>query len=94
MNQMCVYCAKDVELLQEVWQKMEYYLPHKTHAGVASGNDRWTCPVDGSENVHCNGKRISAAGTISYRMRCNDCGRNYAISQSVYNDYVEWRKTQ
>lgn len=94
MNQMCVYCAKDVELLQEVWQKMEYYLPHKTHAGVASGNDRWTCPVDGSENVVINKKRISASGNISYHMQCKDCGRYYSISKTAYNDYVEWRKTQ
>jgi hypothetical protein len=48
--------------------------------------------VDGSSNVRINRKNISAAGTLSYMMKCNDCGRYYKISQTAYNDYVEWRK--
>lgn len=91
MDSMCAYCAKDVELLQQVWKKMEYYLPHRTHAGVAAGGDKWTCPVDGSTNVRSRGKSVSAAGTVKREMQCLDCGRRYTISESAHKQYTEWR---
>lgn len=92
LSQMSTYCKRDVELLQNVWKKMEGYMTHKTHAGVSRGRDKWTCPRDGSTHVKINHTRISASGTKTYNMQCKDCGRYYTISEKALRDYQEWKK--
>lgn len=94
MRKMVKYCCHDVELLEQVWEKLSQVVPHKTHAGVLAGSDKWSCPFDGSVNVEVSKTRVTAAGTIQYQMRCGDCGRYYTISERAHKDYLEWKKDQ
>lgn len=89
MKKMVKYCKKDVDLLEAVWKKLQPYHNPKTHVGVMVGKDKWTCPDTGSENVHVNKTKITAAGTVRYEMYCRDSRRYYTISQKAYNDYRE-----
>lgn len=95
LKRMVTYCKKDVALLEQVWKRMAAHVPHKTHAGVMAGRDRWTCPHDGSQNVRvARGARVTAAGTKQYQMQCNDCGRSYSINEAAHKSFQEWRAKQ
>lgn len=88
MNMMLDYCKKDVSLLEMVWKKLCLAVPHKTHVGVLSGAEKWTCPHCGSKNVKLNKTRVTSNGTIQYQMKCLDCGGYYTISQAAYKLFI------
>lgn len=94
MKRMCDYCKKDVALLEQVWKRLSAVVPQKTHVGVLTGSDKWTCPRDGSQNVCVTKTRVTAAGTVSYQMQCNDCGSYYTISARAHADYQAFKKDQ
>ena len=94
MAKMVRYCKRDVKLLQEVWEKMAPYHKPKTHAGVHSFRDRWSCPHCASENVKINTRQTTAAGVPRIGFQCKDCSRYYSVSQKAYNDYREWRDSR
>lgn len=92
MSLMVKYCCRDVEILERVWFKLSKSMPAKTHAGVASGQERWTCPRDGSSNVVINRRLISAAGIVTHKMQCKDCGGYYSISDTTFQEYLAYKK--
>jgi hypothetical protein len=92
MKQMVAYCKEDVRLLQKVWNKLQPFHKDKTHAGVAMGFERWTCPHDGSANVKTNLKRVTAMGTPQFQMQCKDCGKYYTISGLSHRKYKEAKR--
>lgn len=93
LKRMVNYCKRDVEMLQEVYERLAPHMPHKTHAGVLAGKDKWTSPFTGSTKVIICKTRVTASGSRSYQMQCRDTGRYYTISAPAYKDYQEWRKT-
>lgn len=88
LNKMVKYCKKDVILLQRVYDKLIKFSTIATHAGVAEGRDRWTCPKCASEKVKKNKTWITAMGMRRHEMNCNSCGRYYRVSDKVYSDYM------
>ena len=95
LKRMADYCARDVELLQRVHEAIEPYAGVvKTHVGVLAGGERWTCPRTGSKNVQARGKVVTASGTVQYRMRNNETGRWFTISESAHKAYKAWVKKQ
>lgn len=94
LKRMAEYCARDVELLQKVYARMEPYTTPKTHVGVASGSDKWTCPKCGGTDVRIVKTTTSAAGTTRTQMQCNDDGRYFTISAAARKEYLEWKKEQ
>lgn len=92
LKAMCDYCKRDVQMLQDVHQKLALYVPHKTHVGVLKKRDKWTSPFTGSTNVNSHKMKVTAKGGKSYEMQCRDTGRYYTVSESVHEAYVEWRK--
>ncbi len=91
---MVEYCKRDVELLEPVYVRLAQFMPAKTHVGVLGGNDKWTCPVDGSTDVAMNKKKITASGTTFYIMQCRACGKYYQINAKAYKDYQAWLKAK
>ena len=75
--------------LEKVWARLQQAVPHKTHAGVLNGSEKWTCPKNGSENVSVSKTKVTALGTKQFQMNCRDCGCYYTISQKSHNDYKE-----
>lgn len=90
MADMVKYCRKDVDLLERVWEKLQPYHGNKTHVGVLNGDEKWTCPHDGSTNIRFHKKTITAGGSPRYSMQCKDCGKYFTISG---REYDKWRKT-
>ncbi len=85
---MVKYCKKDVELLQRIYDKLAGYGIPKTHAGVADGLERWTCPHCGSEEVRLDKTKPTARGILQRQMRCQSCYRYYTICDKVYKDHL------
>lgn len=92
LAKMCKYNARDVDLLEGVYQRLAAWCKPKTHAGVLNGLDKWTCPRDGSKNVIKSKTRVTAEGTKTHQMKCLDCGSYFTISDPTYNKYIEMKK--
>lgn len=91
MDEMIHYCKGDVLLLEKVYKRLAPYSKPKTHAGVASGEGRWSCPGCGSEDVIKSKTRISAMGIKQHQMFCKSCFRYYSISDLVFRQYAVYR---
>lgn len=89
MCKMVRYCQYDVILLKKVWARLAQVMPHKTHAGVLAGKDKWTCPKTGSTNVKLNKTRATAGGALQYQMYCRASGCYYTIGAAAYKAYRE-----
>lgn len=92
LAKMVIYCCGDVSLLEKVWEQLSKSVAHKTHAGVLAGLDKWTCPHDGSTNVKVSKTKVTAGGSVSYQMQCNECGRYYSINKTAHAAYLEAKK--
>jgi hypothetical protein len=89
MDTMKRYCAQDVVLLEKVHERLKTWCPVKTHAGVLSGHEKWTCARCASDDVIAWGRWVTAAGTEQHRMRCRACGGTYRISKTAKQEYDE-----
>lgn len=90
LREMVRYNKHDVfPLLEGVYDQLSKISKPQSHVGVMNGNDKWTCPKDGSENVHVSKSKVTAAGTKQYQMNCRDCGAYYTISQRSQQDYAK-----
>lgn len=94
LRKMVVYCQRDVDLLEKVYQKLSVWCAPKTHVGVMAGLDKWTCPRTGSTNVVKSKTRVTASGTIQHQFRSNIDGGYYSISELSYQKYIEWKLNQ
>lgn len=85
MKDMLMYCKRDVELLEKVFLKLEGYSKPKTHIGMQTGGDSCDCPYCASERTYLNKRNISAKGTVTVDMKCNDCKKYFHVSLRAYN---------
>lgn len=91
MAKMVRYCKKDVVLLQRVYEEIGAFHKPKTHVGVSTGGEKWTCAHCGSQDVSKSKLRYTAAGTPQYQMQCNNCHKYYTISNKSFVEYIDWR---
>jgi DNA polymerase elongation subunit (family B) len=91
MKEMVKYCKKDVELLEKVYHALQPYHGNKTHVGALNGEEKWTCPHDGSANICLSKRTVTAGGAPRFQMQCKDCGKYFTISNT---EYKKWREFQ
>ena len=92
LERMKDYCARDVVLLEKVWEKLSTMSPVKTHAGVLNGGEKWNCPRCASDHIVKVRRYVTAKGTEQRQMRCRDCGGYFNISAMAALQYEEARK--
>ena len=80
LKQMCEYCDNDVLELENVFNRMNVYIKPKTHVGEYTSD----CPECGSDHTIINKHRVSASGTKSVQLQCQDCGKYHTIPESSY----------
>jgi DNA polymerase elongation subunit (family B) len=88
LDEMVEYCKNDVVLLEKIYQKMSSYFPHKTHAGVLAGEEKYSCPKCASSNMVFSKKRITAMGTYRIQLQCKDCGGYHTVSNKTYENMI------
>jgi hypothetical protein len=74
-KQMGRYCARDVELLVQVYEKLRPFATN--HPNTAAFTDRPACPVCQSNNVQRRGVRVAIKRRFE-RMQCQKCGHWYS----------------
>lgn len=89
LAQLVKYCKADVQLLEEIYQKLMPFHNPKSHMGVFEGKPRWTCPHCASESVRRKKRRVTAKGMVQHGMVCKDCHRHYTISNTVYHHFQD-----
>lgn len=80
LDLMVRYCKRDVELLEEVYVRLENFNKPKSHAGVLEGKDKSSCPSCASTQTQRRGYRVTALGGKSQIMSCGKCGRNFTLA--------------
>lgn len=75
LNYMVKYCKGDVELLEQVYDKLKNHIEPKVHHGVVNGLSSDSCPECGGNNIGVHRKRITAQGKKRFQYRCHDCGK-------------------
>jgi uncharacterized protein YprB with RNaseH-like and TPR domain len=78
LAKMVRYCKRDVLLLEKVWDRMNSYVPAKSHAGKEPHH----CPECGENSAIVSKTRTSAAGYKQVQMVCKNCGKYHTIAES------------
>jgi DNA polymerase elongation subunit (family B) len=79
LDKMVKYCKIDVIRLQQIYEKMNPFTPHKTHVAVALGKTKHDCPNCGSSNVNKVKTRYLATGTTKQQNQCKVCHKYYSF---------------
>lgn len=91
LKDMIKYCEMDIVVLEDVFLTMQNYIKQNTHAGIISGNLKYSCSCCGSEDVSLLKNNITSMGTIKRLMECNACNYTYEISNSSYMNYLKMK---
>jgi DNA polymerase elongation subunit (family B) len=82
MRRMVKYCKQDVRLLEEIFEKMNSYLPAKTSLDCEARN----CPECGGR-MRNDGSYYTAGGYKKVKLRCPSCPKYIAVAASRLGDY-------
>jgi len=89
LERMIKYCEQDVILLSDVYHVMSPYITHNNNFAVLTGGAKWDCPECGSDNVQMHHTYTTAMGIIRREMKCNNCKKQYKISNKNYMGMLE-----
>lgn len=89
---MIKYNQHDVFLLEGVWKKLSVVMAPKSHAGIISGEEKWSCPRCASRQVKISKTRVTAAGTRQYQMQCLEDGGYFTISANSHLRYLHEKR--
>jgi transposase-like protein len=81
----------DVTVLEAVFNKLNSYTTPSTNYAVKNGDDKFCCPECTNYNVRHNKQVVTAAGTIHYWMRCNDCRKHFKINNKTYIEFLKFK---
>jgi len=79
LRKMVEYCKRDVEVLEEVFNKLNPYLKNKVTKTIRVEGNGINCIECDSTNIKKVKLRISAAGRYTQQYRCSDCGKYHSI---------------
>ena len=89
LRRMVEYCKEDVRINEKVFHDLNKFHNNKTHVGVVEGRDKWSCPNCASEHVRSSGTEVKLSGAIRHKMKCKPCGKNYMITENVFQRFRE-----
>jgi uncharacterized protein YprB with RNaseH-like and TPR domain len=89
LDKMVEYCRRDVVLLENVHQEIKRYTEHKTHHGVKTGGEKYSCPECGSVDSRLNKTSTTKMGTTKRQMFCKSCNTYHTISNKAYMDFLD-----
>lgn len=86
LKKMIKYCKKDVQLLEDVWQKCYKYLDNNAHRGVLRGLDpKLSCGKCGDMDIERWGFSYKKSGKYQ-KYHCKGCGHVWTDSRMVKLD--------
>jgi hypothetical protein len=88
LDKMVQYCEQDVALLEDVYTQLAPYIWHNTNFAVLTGGNKWECPECASVEVEEYHTYTTPMGVIRRNMRCQDCNKQYRVSNKTYMDML------
>lgn len=88
LKKMVRYCEQDVLLLEEVWHKLSPYIDVNTNFAVHLGKAKYNCPNCAGEDVEIVHTDTTRMGFVKRHFKCNDCRKQYHISNKSYMKYL------
>jgi DNA polymerase III epsilon subunit-like protein len=84
---MVKYCKMDVQVLEDVFKRMNPYIPHLSNYAIMNGGSIVECPNCGSENMRVMKNRVSAQGTKRVQLQCNEegCGKYHTVAHNKFH---------
>ena len=89
LEKMVKYNVGDIVATEELYLKLRKYMNHKIHVGVLLGEEKYTCPNCGGDNIYLYKKTVTPAGTNQYIMKCREDDTVFKISESIYKKFIE-----
>ena len=84
MADMVKYCKKDVDLLEQVFHRLQPFITHNHHAGEKGGFGRYSCPKCGHDNPTYQKMRVTKAGTKRHQLSCKSGCGYFTVSNAVW----------
>jgi len=84
LNEMIKYCERDVIMLEDLYFILSPFITHNNNFAVLTGGEKWYCPECASANVKMFRTYSTPMGIIRREMKCNDCKKQYKISNKNY----------
>lgn len=94
LKKMIEYCEQDVVLMEDVFHVLSPYIDHNNNFAVLSGGDKWNCPECTSDNVNMYRTYTTAMGIVRRNMKCNNCKKQYKISNKSYMNMLHKAHSQ
>jgi len=89
LQKMIEYCEGDVIGLSDFYAVISPFITHNNNFAVLVGGDKWDCPECASKDVELHHTYTTAMGIIRRQMKCNDCKKQYKISNKNYMGMLE-----
>jgi len=89
LNKMMKYCERDVAMIEDLFFVLSPFITHNNNFAVLKGKDRWDCPECASEGVKMFRTYSTAMGIIRREMKCNNCKKQYRVSNKTYMGMLE-----
>ena len=86
------YCEQDVILLEDIFFVLSPFIDHNNNFAVLTVGDKWDCPNCASENVKMFRHYTPPLGIIRREMKCNDCKKQYKVSNRTYLTMLDPKK--
>lgn len=80
LNKMVAYCKQDVEILEDVFNKLNPYLKNKLTKTIRVEGNGINCVECGSENIVKHKVRTSIAGRQTQQYQCKTCGKYHSVA--------------
>lgn len=90
LKKMIEYCEGDVIGLADYYAVISPFITHNNNFAVLTGGNKWDCPECGSKHVQMHHTYTTSMGIIRRQMKCNDCKKQYKISNKNYMGMLEY----
>jgi len=90
LDQMVAYCERDVVMLEDFFFIISPFIKHNTNFAVLKGGEKWHCPECASHDVVMHNTYTTPLGVIRRQMKCNDCKKQYKVSNKTYMSMLEY----
>lgn len=89
LEKMIRYCEHDVVINEDAFFVMSPFINHNNNFAVLTGGRKWHCPECVSKDVEMFRTYSTPMGTIRREMKCNQCKKQYKISNKTYLTMLE-----
>lgn len=89
LEEMKRYCERDVAMLEDYYFVISPFITHENNFAVLTGGKRWECPECASSDVKMFRTYSTPMGIIRREMKCNQCKKQYKVSNKTYMSMLE-----